>query len=336
MKNILVTGGAGFIGSHFIKQIHNDYNVVNVDKLTYCGTLKNLNKVNCCTYVEDIANDCISDILSEKKIDTIVSMAAMTHVDRSISKPKEFLTTDILGVFNLVYWSLKNNIKRIIHISTDEVYGPIFEAFGENEADENSILNPTSPYAASKAAADLLLLSYKKTYGLPLIIIRPCNVYGSHQYPEKLIPFTITRFLENKPAILHGNGIETREWIHVSDCVSMIRKIMEEGEIGEIYNLGSYVRKQNINVIHAIISKMHKLGFDLPVSAITKIHNRPGNDFRYALNSLKLTRKFKYYITKKFPEGLEEIIKWYSENRDWYENVDTSANIYVDNKDYLR
>ena len=168
MKNILVTGGAGFIGSHFIKQIHNDYNVINVDKLTYCGTLKNLNKVNCCTHVEDIISDRIPDILSENKIDTIVSMAAMTHVDRSISNPKEFLTTDIMGIFNLVYWSLKCNIKRFIHIETDEVYGPIF---GEDEADENYILNPTSPYAASKASAGLLLSSYKKTYGLPLILI---------------------------------------------------------------------------------------------------------------------------------------------------------------------
>ena len=334
MKNILITGGAGFIGSHFIKQIHNDYNVVNIDKLTYCGTLKNLNKVNCCTYVEDIANNCIPDILNEKKIDTIVNFAANTHVDRSISNPREFLETDILGVFNLVYSSLKyKGIKRFIHIETDEVYGPIYE---ENEADENAILNPTSPYAASKASAGLLLSSYKKTYGLPLILIRPCNIYGTNQYPEKLIPFTITRLLESKPAILHGKGIEIREWMHSSDCVSMIRKIMEEGEIGEIYNLGSRIRKRNTDVIHAIIRKMYRLGFDLPTIPVEKIPNRPGNDFRYAINSSKVVKKFGHYITKKFPEGLEDIIKWYATHKDWYENINTSANIYKNNKDYLR
>ncbi|MHA2220363.1 MAG: dTDP-glucose 4,6-dehydratase [Candidatus Hodarchaeales archaeon] len=265
----LITGGCGFIGSNFIRYIlhnHKDCDILNVDKLTYAGNMENLRDLDVTTQVLDIGNPAIYLTIRDYKPDIIVNFAAQTHVDRSVRYPTEFIDTDVMGLFNLVYHSMKLGVEKFIHISTDEVYGSISKVHQEwdddgksctvypGDADEKCMLNPTSPYAASKAAGDLIMSSYIKTYNFPAIIIRPCNnYYGPRQYPEKLIPMIITQLLQSKPILLHGEGKEVREWLFVEDCCRAIDNIIEKGRIGEIYNVGSGDRINNINVIRQII-----------------------------------------------------------------------------------
>jgi dTDP-glucose 4,6-dehydratase len=292
----LITGGCGFIGSNYIRHImkkHPDCEIYNIDKLTYAGNIDNLPK-GIETIVQDIGDPGVYRTIKSFKPDVIVNFAAQTHVDRSVRYPMEFIETDINGVFNLVYHSMKLGIERFVHISTDEVYGPIAKHFGRweddktyvewsNEATETAPLNPTSPYAASKAAGDLLMLSYIKTYDFPAIIVRPCNNYGPRQYPEKLIPMIITQLLQNKKILLHGEGREIREWLYVDDCCRAIDNIVEKGKIGEIYNVGSGDRINNINIIRHVIQAMYGKvdGID---EFIHRVPNRPGNDKRYAID----------------------------------------------------
>uniref|UniRef100_A0A6M3K3C4 Putative GDP-mannose 4,6-dehydratase n=1 Tax=viral metagenome TaxID=1070528 RepID=A0A6M3K3C4_9ZZZZ len=341
--NVLVTGGAGFIGSHFIDRIIGKVDsLVCVDKLTYAGNMKNLTEASGKDffkfYHQGIESMLIPTILDIHKIDCIVNFAAETHVDRSIQDPSAFLYSDILGTFNLAFHALKYKVKRFIHISTDEVYGPI----EKGEATEEYPLKPTSPYSSSKACADLLLQSYQKTYGLPLIIVRPCNNYGPRQYPEKLIPITITRILQGKKAILHGEGKEVREWIYVEDCVRAIEKIMTDGKAGEIYNVGSGERCENRNIIANIVDVLHP-GIDAVASGrwqefMKQYPNRPGNDFRYAINCSKLGQLCGHSVQKlwTFHEGIRETIRWYKDNLDWWSDVNIEANIYKDGDGYLR
>jgi dTDP-glucose 4,6-dehydratase len=238
-----------------------------------------------------------------------------------------------MGVFNLVLSIRKysKSLLKLIQISSDEVFGPILEG----EADETFPLNPTSPYAASKACGDLLLLSYYKTYNLPLVIIRPCNNYGSAQYPEKLIPMTITRLLDGKKALLHGEGKEIREWIYVEDCCMNILNILEYGKCGEIYNIGSKIRLSNIEVITKIVEGVKK---DSRVwDWVEKVENRPGNDQRYAVSTGKFDRLISYnpkYMN--FDTGLSETIKWYADNIHRYQDVNIDSNIYKSNVEYFR
>lgn len=362
--NILVTGGAGFIGSHFVKRLlrNPDNKVVIIDKLTYAGNKRNLPDDFKMAYFYEldinINNSIIKSILDSHKIDMIVNFAAESHVDNSIKYPKAFLETDIMGLFNLVYQSLKyGKIKKFIHISTDEVYGPIDEEIefrqfsGEGgEAKENWLLNPTSPYSASKACADLLLQSYFKTYDLPVVIIRPCNNYGPNQYPEKLIPATIMRLLQGKKAILHGEGQEIREWIYVDDCCRAIEKIMYNGEIGEIYNVGSGDRKNNYEIICRIIHNLIYPYYEFTTthadyhSHIEFTSNRPGNDQRYAIDSSKTHKLFDQnkeelntYLRTSFDIGLQQTIDWYKDNQDHWNDVDFDSNIYSGvTREYLR
>lgn len=331
MKNILVTGGAGFMGSHYIQQICNDYNVINLDKLTYAGNVKNVEGLPITNlFYVDIASDSVPDILSTYKIDTIVNFAAQSHVDRSITNPREFIETDVVGVFNLVYWSLKCGVSLFIQISTDEVYGDQYRY----EAYEYFPLCPNSPYASSKACADLLILSYIKTYHFPAIIVRPCNNYGIKQYPEKLIPLSIARLLEDKKVIVHGEGTESREWLAVENCCYAIDQISKKGVIGEVYNLGSRFRSTNISTVERIINSF---AFEYPYTAyIENIRNRPGNDSHYAINSKKLLSLIGEYRSIKFEERLDDIITWYKKNRDWWSNINIDSNIYKDNVEYLR
>ena len=326
--NILVTGGAGFIGSHFVDKLCRDgYKPKVLDKLTYAGNMKNLSFSEPPTCVCDIADPEIEGIIEVENIDTIVNFAAETHVDRSISDPKAFINTDIVGLINLVHACVKKNIKRFIHISTDEVYGSISNgAFTEGQK-----LNPTSPYSASKASADLLLMSFYKTYGLPVILVRPSNNYGVRQYPEKLIPMTILRLLNGENAIMHGEGQEVREWLHVDDCVDGVYNVMTRGKVGETYNLGSGVRINNHLIIDLILNIM-----GLNHDRIEKVNNRPGNDYRYAIDSIKAYQDIDFSPHRTLVEELEPIIEWYDSNRDYWHNVDISANIYTDNKEYLR
>ena len=333
---ILVTGGAGFIGSNFIKFLvkngHKD--IIVVDKLTYAGNLDNLkgyeNKV--IFYQVGIEEEIIKSILSTHKPEVIVNFAAMTHVDRSINNPKAFLETDVLGLYNLVYWSIKLNIPKVIHISTDEVYGDSYK----NEALEDFPLKPNSPYSASKASGDLLLRSYYKTYGLPVVIVRPSNNYGPNQYPEKLIPMAITRLIDGKKILLHGNGREIREWVYVEDCCRAIYNVMLKGSVGEIYNIGSRERINNLMVIKQIIDSF---GYGSDYSNFIQIvPNRPGNDKRYAINSNKLKNEIGDYLTVRFKEGIQMTIDWYKKNEWWWRklNVNLDSNIYKENDEYLR
>ena len=255
-----------------------------------------------------------------------------THVDRSIKEPRAFIETDILGLFNLVQLSRKCGVKRFIHISTDEVYGVKREGVSK----ETDKLDPTSPYSASKASADLLLNAYRKTYDFPVIIIRPTNNYGPRQYPEKLIPMSITRMLDNKPILMHGDGDEIREWLYVKDTCGAIEGIMLYGKLGEIYNVGSGFRKTNHMVISSILKEM--LSFDefhFCHDWIKSIPNRPGNDHRYAVNIIKTLHLLGNYSKTTFKEGLVKTVWWYKENRDYWEDVDIEANIYRKGE-YLR
>ena len=346
--NILVSGGYGFMGSHFIKELIRDNSeqfILNIDKLTYAGNKKNLRNVpigQVVSLIVDIDSPIMYSHLKEYGIDTVVNFAAETHVDRSIHDPEAFLQTDIIGLFNLVQACAQAGVKRFVHISTDEVYGSVDRdrnctARGTDEALETWSLNPTSPYSASKASADMLLLSYYKTYGFPVIIVRPCNNYGPNQYPEKLIPMAITRLLDDKQVILHGTGSEIREWLYVGDCVEGIKKIMFDGKIGEIYNLGSGIRKTNKEVVNDIVERVMMFpqidqgSGDTPW--VKRVPNRPGNDKRYAINSDKflvgvVAPSSDYFYVRAFDDCLDKTIKWYKDNKGWWEDVNLDANMH--------
>lgn len=336
---IIVTGGFGFLGSHLVKHLFKKYvgcTILVVDSLTYAANLGNLKGMAAKGYdfkftKVSIADDYMYKVIKDFKPDVILNLAAQTHVDRSIRHPKEFVETDVVGTFNLVYWTTKLSVDKIFHISTDEVYGPIIKG----EAKETNALSPTSPYAASKAAADLLLLSYIKTYDFPITIIRPTNNLGPNQYPEKLIPAVICRLLSGEKAFLHGEGKEIREWIYVEDCCKAISGIMDKGKPQEIYNIGSGVRYSNKEVIYFIIKEM--FGADAKFDDYVEyVPNRPGNDFRYAVDSHKTLKLIGEYSTTSFHSGLRKTVNWYKRNK-WfwersYKNID--ANIYTD--EYLR
>ena len=332
----LITGGYGFIGSHYIKHLKNTYpdcEVLNIDNLTYAGNKDNLKDIDCETWQIDIAAPMIPKVLEGFKPDVVVNFAACTHVDRSIRYPREFLETDVMGLFNLVYHSMKCGVERFVHVSTDEVYGPT----RVKEFCEVDKLDPTSPYAASKASGDLLMMSYIKTYKFPAIIVRPCNNYGPNQYPEKLIPMAVTRLLQSKPILLHGEGKEVREWIHVYDCCRAIDNVVNKGTIGEIYNIGSGIRHNNINVIKRIVQSFFGTIRDMD-QHIKVVPNRPGNDSRYAIDSSKICADCGEYLTVDFVMGIPLTVQWYTQNVDWWKklDVDLESNLYTDGDHYLR
>jgi len=336
MSKILVTGGAGFIGSHYVDlMVERGHEVHVVDKMTYAASGKNTNSGMGTLSVMDIGNPLVANLLTLHKIEEVVNFAAETHVDRSIKDPEAFLKTDILGLFNLVRSCRQAGVKRFLHVSTDEVYGSVWEGEG---ASEDRALNPTSPYSASKASADLLLLAYWKTYNFPVTIVRPCNQYGPRQYPEKLIPMAITRLLQGKKVLVHGQGIEQREWMYVKDCCKLIDVVRTKGTL-KIYNIGSAFIRTNRYVISELIQMMR----DDPDSTRywEFIANRPGNDGRYAVNCDRLGSLLGGRVpeaTKEmFHAGLETTVQWYRDNPDWWEgSIDMEANIYKDNKEYFR
>ena len=325
--NILVTGGAGFIGSHFIKHIlceHPTYKVLNVDKLTYAGTMRNVEGIDLSNFTNincDMANSAVGKLMKEYKINTVVNFAAGTHVDRSINDPLSFTNMDSI-VVNLVRFAQEVKVSRFVHISTDEVYGPIPVGL---EASIDAPLHPTSPYSVSKAAIDLLLLSYHKTYGFPAIIVRPCNNYGPNQYPEKLIPMSINRLLEGKKVLLHGEGDEVREFIYVKDTCRAIDILVHEGELGKVYNVGSGHRLNNRETIAVIIRKVKGESARFGPEYVEKIPNRPGNDSRYAI---RCDWKPSFHRTP-FDKGISKTVEWYKNNTTgWWPNIDLEANIY--------
>ncbi len=310
---ILVTGGAGFIGSEFVRQaVKRGFNTVVVDKLTYAGDLERLKTVeNRITfYKADITNkEFINWIFKKETPDIVVHWAAESHVDRSILDASPFIETNVKGTQVLLDAAKDNKTSLFINVATDEVYGELGK---EGQFFENTPLNPNSPYSASKAAADMLGRAYYRTYGLPVITIRPSNNYGYWQYPEKLIPVVILKALNNEPIPVYGTGENVREWLFVSDCAEAVFEIIEKGKPGEIYNIGSGEERKNIEVVKAILSILDK-----PESLITFVKDRPGHDFRYSLNTEKIEREIGWKAKTKFEEGIEETVKWYLDNMDW-------------------
>ncbi len=324
MKNILVTGGLGFIGSNFVRyllNINQEFKIINVDKLTYAGNLENLKEINknypnrYKFYKNDICDfESIDNIIIKEKIDYITNFAAESHVDRSIDNPTTFCVTNIMGTQSLLNAAKKNKIKKFVQISTDEVYGSL--NFEDPPFTEQSPLTPNSPYSASKASADLLVNAYYKTFGLPINITRCSNNYGSYQFPEKLIPLMINNALSNKELPVYGKGINIRDWIHVSDHCAAILKILLGGRIGEIYNIGGDCEIANIDLVKKLLKQLDK-----PESLITFVNDRPGHDLRYAINHEKITRELSWKPEINFDKGLNLIIQWYIDNEEWLNNV---------------
>jgi dTDP-glucose 4,6-dehydratase len=319
MKNILVTGGAGFIGSHFIKYLLNkymDYNVINLDCLTYAGNLLNLKEVEDNPryfFIKgDIRNKAtIVSIFKEFKIQIIVNFAAESHVDRSIVSSDDFVSTNILGTHILLnvakeYWSENQTVNnfdkdvKFVQISTDEVYGSLAD---DGYFTEDTPLSPNSPYSASKASADLLVQSYFRTYGMPVNITRCSNNYGPNQYPEKLIPLVIKLAYQNQFVPVYGEGHQVREWIHVLDHCSAIDEVIHSGKVGEIYNIGSEFEMKNIDIVKLILNKMNK-----PISLIKHVDDRLGHDYRYAINNSKIKRDLGWKPSVSFDIGIDSTI----------------------------
>lgn len=311
---LLVTGGAGFMGSNFIRYILNKYpdcQIVNLDKLTYAGRLESLKDVENDPRYRFIKGDIVDEKVVQKAldgIDVIFNYAAETHVDRSIENPKDFAMTDVIGTLTLLQAAKKNKVKRFIQVSTDEVFGSI----EKGQASEDAPFLPNSPYSASKAGGDHLCRAFGVTYRLPVIITHSVNFYGPYQYPEKLIPLFITNLLEGKKVPLYGTGKNVREWIYTDDHCAAVDTILQKGEPGEIYNVSSEEELDNLTVTKMIL---HELGKD--ESFIEYVRDRPGHDLRYALDATKL-KKLGWSARVKFQEGLRKTINWYKENSWWW------------------
>jgi len=333
---ILVTGGAGFIGSNFILNYIDKHQILNYDKLTYAGNLDNLSSVlNHSNYffVEgDIKNKTqINDVLNTFKPEAIINFAAESHVDRSIDNPNAFIETNILGTFELLnctlkyYKGLDGNIKkqfRFLHISTDEVYGSL-GATGKFK--ETTPYNPSSPYSASKASSDHLVNAWYHTFELPILITNCSNNYGPYQFPEKLIPLMITNCLEHKPLPIYGKGDNIRDWIYVVDHCRGINKVLKNGKIGETYNIGGNQEATNIDIVNSICVILDKLipskEIDSYKSLITFVEDRPGHDFRYAIDSNKIESNLNFLLNETLSTGLEKTISWYLNNLDWINKI---------------
>ena len=327
MKTVIVTGGLGFIGSNLINILKNKYFIINIDKVSYASNFNNIDPgiKNYKFYKIDINNKIfIKNILKKYNPSIIFNLAAETHVDRSIDEPKQFIESNILGVFNLLE-SIKNYKKKIklIHISTDEVYGDIKKNYKSKEEDA---YNPSSPYSASKASGDLLIKSYIRTYKIPAIITNCCNNFGPNQYPEKLIPTIIYNILNKKPIPIYGRGENVREWIYVKDHCDALIKIAEKGVIGENYNIGSGTVLNNIQIAKKIILAFKKITLTENIkSKIHLVEDRPGHDLRYCLDSSKIKNKLKWKCKSSFDQRIDETIIWY---------VNKFKTNYFKNKDY--
>ncbi len=317
MKSILVTGGAGFIGSNFVRYMltkYSDYRIIVLDALTYAGNRENLADLEgdprYLFYHGDIADEKVVDNLMSN-VDSVVNFAAETHVDRSIHQAGKFIETDVKGTFVLLEAARKYKIERFLHISTDEVYGSI----QDGSFKESDPLEPNSPYSASKAGGDLLVRSYHVTYGLPVLITRSSNNYGPYQYPEKLIPLFVTNALDNLPLPLYGDGKNVRDWIHVEDNCSALDIVLHKGEIGQIYNIGGGNERENIFITHKILDYLAK-----PKSLIKPVKDRLGHDRRYSVDTSKV-RALGWQPKFDFEKGLEQTIDWYVQNESWWRHI---------------
>lgn len=317
---LIVTGGAGFIGSAFVRMLVSAgaNRVTNLDKLTYAGNLDNLEPVADSPNYRFVRGDItdaelIDTLIDEEQPDAIVHFAAESHVDRSILSPAASFETNLRGTFTLLEAVRKRKIPRYVHVSTDEVYGSLEEPL---EADENFPLRPSSPYSASKAGSDLLALSYFTTFKCPVLVTRASNNYGPYQFPEKLIPLMISNALEDKPLPIYGDGMQVRDWLYVDDHCRAILAVLREGRDGEIYNIGGSRSLPNREVVHMILKATEK-----PDSLMITVTDRPGHDRRYALTSEKLERETGWKPQVPFEEGLPSTVEWYRRNREWVNRV---------------
>ena len=318
-KKILVTGGAGFIGSNFVRYMlnkHKDYKIVNLDLLTYAGNIKSLDDIkdnpNYLFVKGDIAdNKLVDKIVSDNKIDVIINFAAESHVDRSITNPDIFVKTNVLGTQNLLEVAKKYKIEKFFQISTDEVYGSLGKT---GFFTEKTPLSPNSPYSASKASADLLVMAYHHTFGLNVNITRCSNNYGPYQFPEKLIPLFITNALDNKQVPLYGDGLNVRDWLFVEDHCSAIDTVLHKGKNGEIYNVGGNNEKTNKYITDTILKYLGK-----DSSLIKYVADRLGHDRRYAIDATKIKEELGWQPQYKFEQAIEKTIEWYLNNKSWWQ-----------------
>ena len=321
---ILVTGGAGFIGSNFIfymRKKHPDYELVCLDKLTYAGNLETLAPVMDDPHFQFIrANiadrEAVYEVFEAEKPDVVVNFAAESHVDRSIENPAVFLETNVMGTQVLLDACRKYGVQRYHQVSTDEVYGDLPLDRPDLFFTEQTPLHTSSPYSASKASADLLCNAYQRTYGLPITISRCSNNYGPYQFPEKLIPLMIANALADKPLPVYGEGLNVRDWLYVEDHCAAIDLILERGKVGQVYNIGGHNEMRNIDIVKLICKALGK-----PESLITHVTDRKGHDMRYAIDPAFIHEELGWLPETKFEEGIQKTIQWYLDNRAWWESI---------------
>ncbi|MCV4235536.1 dTDP-glucose 4,6-dehydratase [Virgibacillus sp. LDC1] len=322
---LLVTGGAGFIGSNFViymLQQYPTYEIINMDALTYAGNLENLksveNNANYTFVKADIANkEAVEQIFEQHQIEVVVNFAAESHVDRSILEPEVFVNTNVLGTQVLLDAAKKHNVTKFVQVSTDEVYGSLGET---GLFTEETPLAPNSPYSASKAGGDLLVRAYHETFGLPVNITRCSNNYGPFQFPEKLIPLMISRALNDEALPVYGDGLNIRDWLYVEDHCSAIDLVIHKGVNGEVYNIGGNNERTNVHIVQKILQELGK-----PESLISYVDDRPGHDRRYGIDPTKIMNELGWKPKHNFETGIKETIQWYLDNKDWWQRIQSGV-----------
>lgn len=317
MRKLLVTGGAGFIGSNFILHLlsHHDYEIINLDKLTYAGNLENLREIENDARYRFVQGDiCNAELVGElmQQVDAVAHLAAESHVDRSLEDPGGFIQTEVYGTYVLLEAARQRGVERFLHVSTDEVYG---QSIGDQRFVETDQFQPRSPYSASKAGGELMAHAFVETYGLPVVIARPANNVGPRQYPEKAVPLFVTNALDDQPLPVYGQGLQVRDRLYVEDHCEALDLLLHRGDTGEAYNIAAGNERSNIDVAETILELLEK-----PKSLIRFVEDRPGHDQRYSMDSAKI-QALGWAPRHDFQSAIEKTIAWYRDNRGWWENV---------------